>query len=169
MKPNGQADFAERRWHGDRHVHVRVQHDGHRADRRRGGAEFAIFDMEHTGWSMETIRMLIATSRRPRWSRWCASRRPSTTSSPGSSTWGRWGSWCRWSRAGAGPAVRRVGRYRPRAAEVPPSPWPTTIIWAATWPPRSPAPTPSSSLIAQVETRGASRTSRRSPPSRAST
>ena len=27
------------------------------------GAEFAIFDMEHTGWSMETIRMLIATSR----------------------------------------------------------------------------------------------------------
>jgi 2-dehydro-3-deoxyglucarate aldolase/4-hydroxy-2-oxoheptanedioate aldolase len=27
------------------------------------GAEFAIFDMEHTGWSVETIRMLIATSR----------------------------------------------------------------------------------------------------------
>ena len=27
------------------------------------GAEFAIFDMEHTGWSIETIRMLIATSR----------------------------------------------------------------------------------------------------------
>jgi 2-dehydro-3-deoxyglucarate aldolase/4-hydroxy-2-oxoheptanedioate aldolase len=27
------------------------------------GAEFAIFDMEHTGWSVETVRMLIATSR----------------------------------------------------------------------------------------------------------
>jgi len=27
------------------------------------GAEFTIFDMEHTGWSVETIRMLIATSR----------------------------------------------------------------------------------------------------------
>jgi 2-keto-3-deoxy-L-rhamnonate aldolase RhmA len=27
------------------------------------GAEFAIFDMEHTGWSDETIAMLIATSR----------------------------------------------------------------------------------------------------------
>jgi 2-dehydro-3-deoxyglucarate aldolase/4-hydroxy-2-oxoheptanedioate aldolase len=27
------------------------------------GAEFAIFDMEHTGWSVETIRMLIATAR----------------------------------------------------------------------------------------------------------
>ena len=28
-----------------------------------GGAEFTIFDMEHTGWSIETIRMLIASSR----------------------------------------------------------------------------------------------------------
>jgi 2-keto-3-deoxy-L-rhamnonate aldolase RhmA len=27
------------------------------------GAEFAIFDMEHTGWSLETIRMLVATTR----------------------------------------------------------------------------------------------------------
>lgn len=27
------------------------------------GAEFAIFDMEHTGWSVETIRMLVATTR----------------------------------------------------------------------------------------------------------
>src|SRR3954453_13707701 len=27
------------------------------------GAEFAIFDMEHTGWDVETIRMLIATTR----------------------------------------------------------------------------------------------------------
>jgi len=27
------------------------------------GAEFAIFDMEHTGWSLETIRQLLATSR----------------------------------------------------------------------------------------------------------
>src|SRR5258707_10945248 len=26
------------------------------------GAEYAIFDMEHTGWGVETIRMLIATS-----------------------------------------------------------------------------------------------------------
>ncbi|MCC6175359.1 MAG: aldolase [Chloroflexi bacterium] len=26
------------------------------------GAEFAIFDMEHTGWSVETIRMLVATT-----------------------------------------------------------------------------------------------------------
>ena len=27
------------------------------------GAEFCVFDMEHTGWSVETIRLLIATSR----------------------------------------------------------------------------------------------------------
>lgn len=27
------------------------------------GAEFAVFDMEHTGWSVESIRMLIATTR----------------------------------------------------------------------------------------------------------
>jgi 2-keto-3-deoxy-L-rhamnonate aldolase RhmA len=27
------------------------------------GAEFAVFDMEHTGWSLETVKMLIATSR----------------------------------------------------------------------------------------------------------
>jgi 2-dehydro-3-deoxyglucarate aldolase/4-hydroxy-2-oxoheptanedioate aldolase len=27
------------------------------------GAEFAIFDMEHTGWSIETVRMLMASSR----------------------------------------------------------------------------------------------------------
>jgi 2-dehydro-3-deoxyglucarate aldolase/4-hydroxy-2-oxoheptanedioate aldolase len=27
------------------------------------GADFVIFDMEHTGWSIETIRMLIATTR----------------------------------------------------------------------------------------------------------
>ncbi len=27
------------------------------------GAEFVIFDMEHTGWSTETIRMLMATTR----------------------------------------------------------------------------------------------------------
>ena len=27
------------------------------------GAEFVIFDMEHTGWSMETVRMLLSTSR----------------------------------------------------------------------------------------------------------
>jgi 2-keto-3-deoxy-L-rhamnonate aldolase RhmA len=27
------------------------------------GADFVIFDMEHTGWSIETIRMLVATTR----------------------------------------------------------------------------------------------------------
>jgi 2-dehydro-3-deoxyglucarate aldolase/4-hydroxy-2-oxoheptanedioate aldolase len=27
------------------------------------GAEFVVFDMEHTGWTIETIRMLIATTR----------------------------------------------------------------------------------------------------------
>lgn len=27
------------------------------------GAEFAVFDMEHTGWSVESIRMLVATTR----------------------------------------------------------------------------------------------------------
>jgi len=27
------------------------------------GAEFAVFDMEHTGWSLETVKMLAATSR----------------------------------------------------------------------------------------------------------
>src|SRR5437870_2056100 len=27
------------------------------------GAEFVIFDMEHTGWSVETIRTLLATTR----------------------------------------------------------------------------------------------------------
>lgn len=26
------------------------------------GAEFAVFDMEHTGWSVETVRMLMATT-----------------------------------------------------------------------------------------------------------
>src|ERR1044071_4741862 len=26
------------------------------------GAEFAVFDMEHTGWSLETIRQLMATT-----------------------------------------------------------------------------------------------------------
>jgi 2-keto-3-deoxy-L-rhamnonate aldolase RhmA len=30
------------------------------------GAEFAVFDMEHTGWSLETIKMLTATSRSAR-------------------------------------------------------------------------------------------------------
>ena len=29
----------------------------------QAGAEFVLFDMEHTGWSIETIRMLIASSR----------------------------------------------------------------------------------------------------------
>ncbi len=29
----------------------------------QAGAEFVCFDMEHTGWSMETIRMLMATTR----------------------------------------------------------------------------------------------------------
>jgi 2-dehydro-3-deoxyglucarate aldolase/4-hydroxy-2-oxoheptanedioate aldolase len=28
------------------------------------GAEFAVFDMEHTGWDIETIRMLVATTPR---------------------------------------------------------------------------------------------------------
>src|SRR5688500_2256523 len=27
------------------------------------GAEFCLFDMEHTGWSIETVRMLLATTR----------------------------------------------------------------------------------------------------------
>jgi 2-keto-3-deoxy-L-rhamnonate aldolase RhmA len=27
------------------------------------GSEFSVFDMEHTGWTMETVRMLVATSR----------------------------------------------------------------------------------------------------------
>lgn len=30
------------------------------------GAEFAVFDMEHTGWGVDTIRMLIATTRSTR-------------------------------------------------------------------------------------------------------
>jgi 2-dehydro-3-deoxyglucarate aldolase/4-hydroxy-2-oxoheptanedioate aldolase len=29
----------------------------------QAGAEFAVFDMEHTGWSMETVRMLMASAR----------------------------------------------------------------------------------------------------------
>lgn len=29
------------------------------------GAEFAVYDMEHTGWDLESIRMLIATTPRP--------------------------------------------------------------------------------------------------------
>lgn len=29
----------------------------------QAGAEFAVYDMEHTGWSVETIRMLVATTR----------------------------------------------------------------------------------------------------------
>jgi 2-keto-3-deoxy-L-rhamnonate aldolase RhmA len=27
------------------------------------GAEFTVFDMEHTGWTIETIRLLVATTR----------------------------------------------------------------------------------------------------------
>src|SRR5947209_8811575 len=27
------------------------------------GVDFVVFDMEHTGWSMETVRMLLATAR----------------------------------------------------------------------------------------------------------
>src|SRR3954451_11192866 len=27
------------------------------------GGDFVVFDMEHTGWSMETVRMLLATAR----------------------------------------------------------------------------------------------------------
>ena len=81
------------------------------------GAEFAVFDMEHTGWSIETIRMLMATSRRPTWCRWCASRRSSITSSPGCSTSVRWGSSCRWSptprRRDDSPSRRSI---RPTAA-----------------------------------------------------
>ncbi len=42
---------------------ARIQHDGHRGIAAEGGAEFAVFDMEHTGWSMETVRMLMATAR----------------------------------------------------------------------------------------------------------
>ena len=30
----------------------------------QAGAEFIVYDMEHTGWSVETIRMLIATTPR---------------------------------------------------------------------------------------------------------
>jgi 2-keto-3-deoxy-L-rhamnonate aldolase RhmA len=30
------------------------------------GAEFAVYDMEHSGWDIETIRMLIATTPRPK-------------------------------------------------------------------------------------------------------
>jgi 2-keto-3-deoxy-L-rhamnonate aldolase RhmA len=29
----------------------------------QAGAEFVVFDMEHTGWSVETVRMLVATTR----------------------------------------------------------------------------------------------------------
>src|SRR4051794_6818031 len=29
----------------------------------QAGAEFVLFDMEHTGWSVETIRLLLATTR----------------------------------------------------------------------------------------------------------
>lgn len=29
------------------------------------GAEFAVFDMEHSGWSIETIRLLVATTPKP--------------------------------------------------------------------------------------------------------
>lgn len=29
----------------------------------QAGAEFVVYDMEHSGWSMETIRMLLATTR----------------------------------------------------------------------------------------------------------
>jgi 2-dehydro-3-deoxyglucarate aldolase/4-hydroxy-2-oxoheptanedioate aldolase len=32
---------------------------------REAGADFAVYDMEHTGWTMETIRMLVATTPRP--------------------------------------------------------------------------------------------------------
>ena len=88
------------------------------------GAEFAVFDMEHTGWSMETIRMLMATSRRPTWCRWSGSRRSSTTSSPGCSMSVRWGSSCRWSGRRSGADARGIGEV---SARRPPRRWPSAI------------------------------------------
>jgi 2-keto-3-deoxy-L-rhamnonate aldolase RhmA len=54
------------------------------------GAEFVIYDMEHTGWSIETIRGLMASSRAPISCRWSVSRPRNITSSRGRSTSGRW-------------------------------------------------------------------------------
>jgi len=55
------------------------------------GAEFLIYDMEHTGWSIETIRGLMPAPEPPIWCRWSASRPRNITSSRGPSTSGRWG------------------------------------------------------------------------------
>ena len=53
--------IAERR-HLARDDGVRVQDDRPGAAGGGAGAEFVVFDQEHTGWSVETIRMLVATS-----------------------------------------------------------------------------------------------------------
>jgi 2-keto-3-deoxy-L-rhamnonate aldolase RhmA len=59
------------------------------------GAEFAVFDMEHTGWSIETIRMLISTTRSTQMLPYV--RVPATEYdfiARACLTWGPWGSWC---------------------------------------------------------------------------
>ena len=50
------------------------------------GADFVLFDMEHTGWSIETVRQLIAASRGTARRRWCASPGPTGISCPVPST-----------------------------------------------------------------------------------
>ena len=98
------------------------------------GAEFAVFDMEHTGWSLETIKMLMATSRsrgpradRPRADDRLPLHRPRA---------GRRGD-------GAGHPAGQLGRADPvrdrvrrrtrrGASAAARSPWPTTTTRAAT-------------------------------------
>jgi 2-keto-3-deoxy-L-rhamnonate aldolase RhmA len=53
------------------------------------GAEFIIYDMEHTGWSIETVRDLIASGDG-------APIAPSTTLSHACSMSAPWVSWCLW-------------------------------------------------------------------------
>ena len=57
---------------------------------RNAGAEFVLYDMEHTGLSFETLKLQCALCRGWTSCRWCACRAASTTSSPARSTSARW-------------------------------------------------------------------------------
>ena len=79
------------------------------------GAEFAVFDMEHTGWSMETIRMLMATSRAAEIVPLVRVPRSSTTSSRECWISARWGSSFRWL-----PTQKQAQTDRRATAKYPP-------------------------------------------------
>ena len=112
-----------------------------------------MFDMEHTGWSVETIKMLIATSRaaslapvRARAGHRVPLHRPRARR-------GRSGVMCRWSNQPSRPAEWSPARStRRKAAAARRSASLTTTTPAATWSRRSRSANRESLLIAQIET-----------------